>query len=130
MNQEQKSNPLRHFYLFTGELNVLDTPDSEVLNTIRLNAVSPMTNNYIRAMDLGIAQAAMQKQFMERMPEGWKGSVVEVIITNISYLGQMTNEQFIYQEPKRHDEVVKQAEEVLAAMGVQGAHLPADVKVL
>jgi hypothetical protein len=123
MNQDQKQPEKRHYYLFTGEVNVLDTPDSETIHTIRLNAVSPMKNNFIRAMDLGIAQAAMQRQFMERMPQGWSGTVVEVILINISYLGLMTNEEFIQQEPTKQSELVKQAQDVMASMGVVGAHI-------
>lgn len=119
---EAKTSEKRHYYLFTGEL-IINDPNSDQLQCIRLNAVNPCKQLQINAAALGLAQTAMQKQFYERQPADTQAQVLEVLIINISYLGHMTNEEFIYQEPTKAANLAAEAEALASALGVVGAHV-------
>lgn len=117
-NEESK-----HHFLITGEI-VFTEKSSDEVNAIRVNGVLLTDQTNLPVASLGKAQQVLQANFHERM-KGQKIDVVDVILTNITYLGQMTQDEF-YKNPEGMELKVKEGpasptlEEVIAAAQAKG----------
>lgn len=87
----------KHHFLIAGELVFTQEGNDEV-NAIRVNGVLLTDQTNLPVASLGKAQQVLQANFYERM-KGQKVDVVDVILINITYLGQMTQEEF-YKNPE------------------------------
>ena len=86
----------RHYYLASALLVFQTKVDGELkedLNTLTMNTVMPVEQNFITAADLGKTQQSLQIQLHKRM-EGVEVVVLDVLFNGISYLGEMTKEEF------------------------------------
>lgn len=84
----------QHYYLVAAK--VIFTPQNQVsaeVEALDVNTTIVVDENRIRAKDIGKAQQAAQVTVFKRI--GVEIEVVDVFIASISYLGRMTQEQFI-----------------------------------
>ena len=94
MNQEGK----RHYHLVSA-MAVFRVQEpgqqepSDNISTISMNTVLPLENKFVSAADLGNAQRNIQMQLHKQM-EGVMVHVLDVVINALSYLGEMTKEEF------------------------------------
>ena len=86
----------RHYHLASA-LMVFQTKVNgelqEQINTLSMNTVLPTSENRITAEDLGKTQQNLQMQLHNRM-EGIEVIVLDVVFNSLSYLGEMTQEEF------------------------------------
>jgi hypothetical protein len=87
--------PLLHFHLITAEI-VFRNKDDETgqIFTLRLNGVLQDAQQSIPYRLLGKAQQIVQMHFHQRMADQ-PVEVVDVILMGFSYLGRMTEEEFL-----------------------------------
>ena len=85
---------LFHYYLITGEISymVKDEKGNDFVNRINSNTLAPLAQKEIDLRTIGVIQQQLQKQLFARTNSPEK--VLDVVITNIAYLGHMTKEQF------------------------------------
>ena len=94
MSQETK----RHYYLvsamavFRVQEEGQEEP-SDMISTISMNTVLPTEKAFVTAADLGNAQRNIQLQ-LHRQMEGVIVHVLDVVINALSYMGEMTKEEF------------------------------------
>ena len=83
-----------HYYLFTGEITYLikNEKGEDYVNRIYSNSLAPLDQTEIDLKTIGVVQQQLQKQLFART--GSPEQVLDVVITNIAYLGHMTKEQF------------------------------------
>lgn len=83
-----------HYYLITGEITYLvkDEKGQDYVNRVNANTLAPLDQVEINLNTIGVIQQQLQKQLFTRTGEPEK--VLDVVITNISYLGHMTKEAF------------------------------------
>lgn len=83
-----------HYYLITGEISymVKDEKGNDFVNRINSNTLAPLAQKEIDLRTIGIIQQQLQKQLFTRTGDVEK--VLDVVITNIAYLGHMTKDQF------------------------------------
>lgn len=89
--------PSKHHFLITGEI-VFQAPGSEQVNAMRCNAILVSDQTTINVTALGKSQQVLQLNFFKKMGDP-KLQVLDVIITNICPLGQMTEAEF-HQAPE------------------------------
>lgn len=82
-----------HYYLVAAELVFLEE-ESENPCGMRINAAIHGDSRLITSRILAKAQQAVQMNFHKRM-ENPALKVVDVVILNITYLGEMTEEAFL-----------------------------------
>lgn len=83
-----------HYYLFTGEITYLvkNEKGEDYVNRIYSNSLAPLEQTEIDLKTIGAVQQQLQKQLFART--GSPEQVLDVVITNIAYLGHMTKAQF------------------------------------
>ena len=82
----------QHHYLLAGEVTYQLTPDGEVHKTC-LNTTSRTTDQFVTAADLARGQQAIQMLLFQQL--GGPAIVSSVIFYAVSYLGLMTQEEFM-----------------------------------
>lgn len=90
-------NQKKHYHLITGQLMMqVKTGEETVLNSLLANALLHTATNNVTMNDLGKAQKALQIGFLQKVPDDEKESIhiYDVILTGISSLGEMTDEEF------------------------------------
>lgn len=91
-----------HFFLIAGTVLItLNSGDEEQISTIPTNALVRHTDMNFPSHKLAKAQQNLTKSMLMKMPEELHSSVNirDVIITNVSYLGHMTEEEFQAEAP-------------------------------
>lgn len=84
---------LFHYFLITGEVTyVIRDGNVDHINRVNLNTLAPLKNSEINLKIIGTIQQQLQKQLFNRL--GAPEKVLDVVITNIAYLGHMTKAQF------------------------------------
>lgn len=83
-----------HYYLFTGEITYLikNEKGEDYVNRIYSNSLATLDQTEIDLKTIGVMQQQLQKQLFART--GSPEKVLDVVITNIAYLGHMSKEQF------------------------------------
>lgn len=92
-------NQKLHHHLITGKI-VFSLPDQEDVHLLELNAVVASPSKNIPVGLIGKAQQTLQLQFFQRM-ENPELQVRDVIISNLCYLGEMTEAEF-HAPPEGH----------------------------
>lgn len=88
------SSEKKHYTMVVGTIVLQETPESESLNTLNLNAVVNSERLEFTQQSIGKAQQALQIQFRRQHPQMAQAKVVDVILLNLVYLGHMTAEDF------------------------------------
>ena len=96
MNEQQADVP-QEFILVTGELVFHEKDKPDTLNAVRCNGMLMQDTRNIGVYSLGKAQQVLQANFLKKIPPQDAPTVVDVVITNISFLGRMTKEEFQHQ---------------------------------
>lgn len=107
----------KHHFLVTGEI-VFVMKDSEQINALRINAIVNGNTNQIPVRTISKAQQALQLQFYQRMDDP-EVDIRDVVITNITYLGHMTEEEF-HLPPEKSSAKGKSTEDDAVASAVFG----------
>lgn len=87
-----KENQKHHHHLITGEI-VFKYPEHENIHSVRVNGVLIDLERDIPVRLLGKAQQILQLNFHQRMQDE-KIQVLDVVLSNISYLGHFTQAEF------------------------------------
>lgn len=87
------TEPKKHYFLVTSELVLLDE-DMVTTSITRLNAVIHGDSRQVNGRVLSKAQQAAQMNFYKQNGDS-KLKVVDVVMLNLSYLGEMTEEEFL-----------------------------------
>lgn len=82
-----------HHYLICAEI-LFQLPEEEGIRAVKVNGVLVTEHNRIGSPQLGKAQEIAQLHFRQSMPDP-KVEIMDVVLLNMSYLGQMTEEQFM-----------------------------------
>lgn len=86
-----------HYFMIAGAVYFVPEDDLEAPPTAAdLNTISTTESRNFTARDLGQATQAMQIQLFKKAGEQ-RIRVVDCLFTNISYLGEMTPEEFMPQ---------------------------------
>lgn len=121
MSNEEK----RHHFLVTGEIVFYDVDEDKAksqdkdytgpdVNALRVNGILITDTTTLPVASLGKAQQVLQANFFTRM-EGQNLRVVDVVLTNFTYLGLMTQEEFHHNpEVMKPKERTPDLEEVVA----------------
>lgn len=80
-----------HYNLFTCTLGLHDKEN--ITDSCTLNVMAMLSNKEIRLRDVARIQSQAINLFHERYPESGM-QVFDVVVTNISYLGHMTEDEF------------------------------------
>jgi hypothetical protein len=114
----------KHYYLVTGTVVFVNNngPEPEMGTTPAINAMIIMENNCVPQSGLKQAQASLMTQFASRVQQSGddfqKIQVVDIVIGNLNYLGEMSGEQFYDVQPANDsDEAIADAVLDLAQMG-------------
>lgn len=93
----------QHYFLITGCLMfTLTKPDGTLTaDTTMANAIVRHDSTDFPAYKLGKAQQNLHRSFVMKLPEEARQAMQfhDVVITNISYLGLMSEDEFQYQPP-------------------------------
>ncbi len=114
---EDNSQKSQHYFLIAG-IVAYSLPNGKkdpVLGSIPTNAVVRHDRKEFQARKLGNAQMNLQKTFLMKMPDDVAPSIHDVIITNVSYLGEMTEEDFQELSPEMKEMVAREQAEAHAA---------------
>lgn len=89
MSQEQK----QHYFLVAGEI-IFTTPaeKGEEFHQINMNAILTSDTRNLKVSDLGRAQQYLQMAFLKGVQV--QPDIKNVILLNLKYLGQFTEEEF------------------------------------
>jgi hypothetical protein len=90
-----------HYYLGAGEIMFVKQAEEEV-GVTRVNAMLLSETGNITAAEIGKLQQMMQMVFLRRLDDEQRANltIVDVVVYGISYLGQMTSEEF-HKEPEQ-----------------------------
>lgn len=85
-----------HYFLITGQIMFKDNslPEQVSVNAVNTNAVMTSSQSTIPARGIAKAQQASQQAFIQRMDGLENINILDVIIMNIVYLGEFTQEDF------------------------------------
>lgn len=83
----------KHFYLVSG--SVMFAAEDNV-GSVTLNAVVSNSTPTMAVRQIGRAQQSLQMNFWQKVDpsEAAKTKVLDVVILSVSYLGEMTEEEF------------------------------------
>ena len=91
----------QHFFMIAGTIginfqNEVDGVKQDNPSTVPANAIVRHDDTNFPAHRLGRAQQNLAKAFLIKVPEEAKPnlSIVDIVVTNVSYLGHMTEEEF------------------------------------
>lgn len=95
-----------HYFLIAGIVGInvqqeIDGVTTDNPSSSPANAVVRHDSVNFPAHRLGRAQQNLTKAFIQKVPEEIKPmlSIMDVVITNVSYLGEMTEEEFQAEAP-------------------------------
>lgn len=81
-----------HYFLVSGEV-IFTHPESEGIASMRLNTFLKLNSKVVATRNIAKAQQVLQVRMFERIQDG-QAQVQDVYIAGISYLGQMTEEEW------------------------------------
>ena len=87
------SQTKKHYFLVTSEITLLEE-ETQSSSITRLNAVIHGDSRQVTGRVLSKAQQAAQMNFHKQVGET-SLKIVDVVILNLSYLGEMTEEEFL-----------------------------------
>lgn len=88
------NTPKLHYHLVSGQVLCHPVDQPELLGPVTLNAVIVTQTRNIPAVQLTRSQGALQQQlFTRHKPE--EVTVLDVVISTINYLGEMTPAEFL-----------------------------------
>jgi hypothetical protein len=90
---DETTNENPHFHLAAGEILFHETGNDAAAGSVRLNAMLVTQTANITASDIGRVQQALQLNFFQKTGDA-AITIVDVVLLNLSYLGQMTQEEF------------------------------------
>lgn len=99
-----------HWHMFTGLIVCRPNSQSELINQVYANSMIMSPDKLVTEHDLARGQQGLQIQVHQKT-QGEPMEVLDVIITNISYLGHMSHEEF-HTKPVNKDIVVNQPDMV------------------
>lgn len=89
-------NLRKHFYLCTCSITFVNKED-EMVVTSKQNTMLRLKAKHVTVADLGKAQQTAQLQLIQKMDGLYNQDqhvIVDCVIDSISYLGEMTEEEF------------------------------------
>lgn len=104
----------KHVFLIAGlVMFTIGDGDDAQISSIPTNAIVRHDDQLFPAAKLAKAQQNLHKSMMLKMPEEIHGSLIvrDIVLTNVSYLGHMTEEEF--QAPPEGMALVEAAPEVV-----------------
>lgn len=87
------SKESKHHFLIVGEV-VFRMPNEEEVRAAKVNGVLVTDSRNVGSAHLGKCQQIVQLHFRQSLPDP-KIQVVDVVLLNIDYLGEMTEEEFL-----------------------------------
>lgn len=91
-----------HYFMIAGTvLYSVKTPEGEVPQSVPANAIVRHTDMAFPVYKISKAQQNLIKAFSMKLPDDAKENIAlgDVVVTNISYLGHMTEEEFQQPDP-------------------------------
>jgi hypothetical protein len=85
----------KHYFLIAAEIVFTGKGENDGLQSLRLNGVTTNKDKSFPAAMIGRGQQVAQMQFFKRMGEHVNEvEVRDVVLINVSYLGEFTEEEF------------------------------------
>lgn len=85
----------KHYFLIAAEVLFTGKENLNELQSLRLNGVVTNKENSFPAVMIGRGQQVAQMHFFKRMGDhGFDVEVKDVVLINVSYLGEFTEEDF------------------------------------
>ena len=88
----------KHFFLISGLVmfTIGDDPETAQISSIPTNAIVRHDNQNFAAAKLAKGQQNLHKSMLMKMPTEAHAALTvrDIVVTNVSYLGHMTEEEF------------------------------------